>query len=812
MDASAVIHASDQVLRGLALKTGDILSLKAYVSQDQGSKKDEERQARKASLIDQLLEQKKTSSGGSGSKRKSESQAGSKKQKQKSSKKVQIGWMHYNKEQQRYVPVRMAKGGGARDIDMPVDANIEHVKESSASLFFPNGTSYFGKLDEMELNVGNYRGDVLSSLKDESGVSHVFSIQKYYEINKTTRARLYLMSRQKSSLLSAPQSDPEKVKAVEIEHKRKTNIIDIDKDEGSDVELKPKVLDGTIVIDKDKSSDGELYYPDFLDSDWLDNIEPSIDHLIGSSSERASLIAEQDNNFQQSQAYDLLRTKERADEEAKKADEAIRANKLRTERSNRVPEEPSNNLNAVLVNVRHVNLGLQSRSFPSNGTVSYVYDWVGSLDTYPENFRLFKMPREELSPSDQISTVHKCTLLVEIVEDPILLSPIGEVSMPGYAAIDEHYHIDPLQMEGTTSAASPKQSRKVQVDENNYKTLCEKRKLSLNRMEHHNYEGHVVRRDDVLNQLLKLYKDGLIDTSKIAFLRFEGEDGTGDGVTCDVFSSFWDEFYSRFCEGSCQCVPCLTVQLSDDDIKAIGMIITHMFVCFQMFPVRLSEALLQYCLFGAVSDECLISFFLNLLSTHERDVLQGCIENPSLSFNRDKVMDILNEFNIVSLPTKDNLRALIINAARLTIINRPLFFTTNIKIGLGQFWDEVTSGEIRSVYELSVPTTERLLNALSFNAANETESKIARWLERYIRNSSEDMLRRLVRFCTSLPMLLPNRSIGVAFVDQSPNHLHPVGAACFKILKLPRQYVTFSQLKENLDFFLANSHVWNMSE
>ena len=201
-----------------------------------------------------------------------------------------------------------------------------------------------------------------------------------------------------------------------------------------------------------------------------------------------------------------------------------------------------------------------------------------------------------------------------------------------------------------------------------------------------------------------------------------------------------------------------------------------------------------------------------MLSTHDRDVLQRCIENPSLNFKTDEVLDILNDFNIVCLPTKDNLRALIINAARLTIINKPLFFTTNIKIGLGQFWDEVTPGEIRSVYELSVPNTEKLLNALSFNAANETESKIARWLERYIRNSSEDMLRRLVRFCTSLPMLLPNKSIAVAFVDQSPNHLHPGGAACFKTLKLPRQYMSFSQLKENLDFYLANFHLWNMSE
>jgi hypothetical protein len=63
------------------------------------------------------------------------------------------------------------------------------------------------------------------------------------------------------------------------------------------------------------------------------------------------------------------------------------------------------------------------------------------------------MPREELSPSDQISTVHKCTLFMEIVEDPILLSPVGEVSMPGYAAIDEQYHIEPMQIARTAFTA-----------------------------------------------------------------------------------------------------------------------------------------------------------------------------------------------------------------------------------------------------------------------------------------------------------------------------------------------------------------------
>ena len=139
-----------------------------------------------------------------------------------------------------------------------------------------------------------------------------------------------------------------------------------------------------------------------------------------------------------------------------------------------------------------------------------------------------------------------------------------------------------------------------------------------------------------------------------------------------------------------------------------------------------------------------------------------------------------------------------------------MFLITNIKFGLGQFWDEVTPGEIRNVYELSAPTSERLSDAILFEAANKTESKIARWCERYIRNAGQDILSRLARFCTSLPMLLPKRNIRVPFVDQSPNHLYLVGVACFKILKLSRQYTSFYQLQENLNFYLAICHLWNM--
>lgn len=298
----------------------------------------------------------------------------------------------------------------------------------------------------------------------------------------------------------------------------------------------------------------------------------------------------------------------------------------------------------------------------------------------------------------------------------------------------------------------------------------------------------------------------------MAFFRFADEDADGDGVTCDVFSCFWDEFFSKYCEGCGECVPLLTMQLNEEDYKAIGKIITHMFLSCQIFPVRLSEALVQYCLFGVVSDDCLISSFLNLLSTNDRYVLQTNLEDQSSNLNIEQLIDVFADYNITTLPTKENLMSIILDAARLTLVSKPLFFITNLKKGMGCFWDTVTAAEIRSLYELSIPTPERVLNALSFKESSETDVKIGRWLTRFVRGANEMMLRRLVQFCTSLPMLLPQRQIGVAFVDQPPNHLRPIGATCFKMLKLPRQYVSFSQLQGNLEFYLTNTHVWNLSE
>ena len=61
---------------------------------------------------------------------------------------------------------------GTRDTDMSLEANIGMVLDTASSIFFPDGKSCFGNLDEMNCMAGNYKGDIISTLTDENGEVH----------------------------------------------------------------------------------------------------------------------------------------------------------------------------------------------------------------------------------------------------------------------------------------------------------------------------------------------------------------------------------------------------------------------------------------------------------------------------------------------------------------------------------------------------------------------------------------------------------------------------------------------------------------
>ena len=80
---------------------------------------------------------------------------------------------------------------------------------------------------------------------------------------------------------------------------------------------------------------------------------------------------------------------------------------LRMARERRVPREPTENGDGLVVSVHHVDLRVLTWSFPSSATMSAVYHWIGSLCVTPKHFRLTKMPNFTLYADESVSVADR---------------------------------------------------------------------------------------------------------------------------------------------------------------------------------------------------------------------------------------------------------------------------------------------------------------------------------------------------------------------------------------------------------------------
>ena len=53
----------------------------------------------------------------------------------------------------------MGRGGGTRDVSIPIDSTKDDILKEMLDIFFPCGNSVFGNASIMKFNLGNFKGD-----------------------------------------------------------------------------------------------------------------------------------------------------------------------------------------------------------------------------------------------------------------------------------------------------------------------------------------------------------------------------------------------------------------------------------------------------------------------------------------------------------------------------------------------------------------------------------------------------------------------------------------------------------------------------
>ena len=82
-----------------------------------------------------------------------------------------LGWKHYDRKDEKYKTARIRKGGGTRQRQFLNTGTYDDVLSKATDFFFSGGKNLYGHSDIMDLNLGNYKGEIINKEN--------FSVQKY---------------------------------------------------------------------------------------------------------------------------------------------------------------------------------------------------------------------------------------------------------------------------------------------------------------------------------------------------------------------------------------------------------------------------------------------------------------------------------------------------------------------------------------------------------------------------------------------------------------------------------------------------------
>lgn len=320
----------------------------------------------------------------------------------------------------------------------------------------------------------------------------------------------------------------------------------------------------------------------------------------------------------------------------------------------------------------------------------------------------------------------------------------------------------------------------------------------------------LLNRQDVFGKLMYLYgKDRNLLSYQIKVL-LEDESGVGDGVTREVYSIFIEHLLQVAYEGREEFSPIILAEFGKEEYDVVGKILYHFFINFALFPVQFCEVSLQNAFIGQYSENTLIGSLLKFISRSDNLILSNVLMQNK--FDYERIVDTLSRFAIRANPTKDNIRYLIIKAAKTELISKPSPAFRSLK-DFRNFFKNFTGKHINSIYELSKPTNTKVLHYLNvFVPSNKLEEKVFDYLNRYIDESDKPTLEAFLRFCSGYAIIIPGIKILVTSKNMSEIEARPISKTCMKMLTIPHNMSSFHAFKAKMDFYLYHTELWCLED
>ncbi|CAC5426269.1 unnamed protein product [Mytilus coruscus] len=308
-----------------------------------------------------------------------------------------------------------------------------------------------------------------------------------------------------------------------------------------------------------------------------------------------------------------------------------------------------------------------------------------------------------------------------------------------------------------------------------------------------------VHRSDLLNDMITIFKQQDIIQRNLMF-EYVNEIGSDlDGVSRDVYSSFfWIEFLRCSSEGEDCRIPALNSRWQADEWMSIGRIMAKDYLDDQIFPLQLSKVTTIVIALGeeTVTSADLFNSFLHFVSQTDRDLIQAALKDDLKGEDKDELLDLLERFQCSINPSKDNMKSIIDKIAHKELIQKPKYAMDNMAITrretfMGTF---LSIDKLLEIYVNLEPTPRKFFKLLKASPITNSDNASLRFFQQYVRGQNTVSLRKLLRFLTGSETITVPK-IDISFTQLEGFNRRPIARTCGPSLEL-RQHIRVSQSLE----------------
>ena len=308
-----------------------------------------------------------------------------------------------------------------------------------------------------------------------------------------------------------------------------------------------------------------------------------------------------------------------------------------------------------------------------------------------------------------------------------------------------------------------------------------------------------IHRSNVQSELISYFMDPKIISSPIKYSFIDEQGADAHGVSREVYSAFWQQFFQSSSVGETERVPVISPDYGRDEWEAVGRILLKGYVDASIYPIQLSYSFSCALIYGEseVSANMLVDSLRMYLSDTDRSVVDKALMGADLDDDEmDDFIDLLSRVNCHSVPANDETRPMIINIAHKELIQQPKYALDAMTCVAGQALKSMFPQQeiLHEMYTSKTPSTRKVIKLLNCSPQTREQAAALSYLKQFIKGLDDRMLKKFMRHVTGSEFICIEQ-IEISFNQMRGFARAPIFHTCGPLLELPSTYGSYPELR-----------------